>query len=314
MVKVGILGAQTPEAGEIVRILIHHPETEIATLHAPLLLGRNITTVHHGFIGETPLNFTDKIIPDELDLLIVTEKSDLSDKIISMYSELSDLKYVLLDPKFLPDQLNLDTDEVEIGVSEINRKALVRTGRIAWVPSPAIVPSLIALAPLAGYLLLNSDINIDVTLPEDILSSINIEEQLSYLKDALLKIQSSFSGSINLNIIPVKNQERIGLTQISMRNSLSLEEIEKIYDQVYDDHNFTFLSGLSIRPVEVEGTHKSVINVAKPDAENLEITIIADPRLRGGAGDAVHALNLFFGLHEKTGLNLKPSRFFPDKT
>ncbi len=40
-----------------------------------------------------------------------------------------------------------------------------------------------------------------------------------------------------------------------------------------------------------------------------EITSVIDNLLKGGAGNAVHCMNLLFGLSEKTGLALKGSAF-----
>ena len=59
----------------------------------------------------------------------------------------------------------------------------------------------------------------------------------------------------------------------------------------------------------MEGTQKSVVSFNKPGAGLLEIVCVADCRLRGGAGDAVHAMNLLFSLHEKVGLQLKSAAY-----
>ena len=92
--------------------------------------------------------------------------------------------------------------------------------------------------------------------------------------------------------------------------SLSLEEIEKIYEGIYDDHNFTFIthsSTISIK--EVEGNQKCIITLSKPTADKILISAIWDGRMRGGAGDGVHIMNLMKGLYEKTGLSLKTSSY-----
>ena len=51
MIKVGIIGADTPDAGEMLRLLIHHPEVEIHSLYAPAWAGRMVASRHHGFMG-----------------------------------------------------------------------------------------------------------------------------------------------------------------------------------------------------------------------------------------------------------------------
>ena len=123
------------------------------------------------------------------------------------------------------------------------------------------------------------------------------------------KRQSSFNQIIDLQVSPSKSIRQT-TTTIMVNNTLPLEEIEKIFDSTYDDHNFTFLSRAKTSPIEVEGTQKVVISLDKPTEDYLKINIVSDGRLRGGAGDVVHVMNLFYGLHEKTGLNLKASNYF----
>lgn len=305
MVKVGIIGAESPLAGEIIRILVNHPETEIMGLHAPSLFGHNVTSIHHGLIGEQSLIFTDKIILEDLSFLILIGNSELGNSILSQLSYWENLKIVIVND--LTDRSKLDF--FEIGLSEVNRKALVRGAQYAYIPSPVIVPALIALFPIANYLLLNSDIQINIQLPSDISENLDEEKEAKKIEDLLKNIQVSYNGKVNLKINSDHQSERAATTLITFNNNLSISEVEKIFESIYDDHNFTFITRNLVNVNEVEGTQKVVLQINKPSLETLEIKIVSDARMRGGAGDVVHVLNLFFGLHEKTGLNLKPSRF-----
>lgn len=304
MVKIGILDADDPLGGELVRILVNHPEVEIDSLYAPLLMGRSVASFHHGLIGETPLNFSDKLNPEELDLLVILNNNEMSSRILSRIDNWEGLKVIAKDKEAFSGFSN----EVEKGLSEINRKALVRGARFSHILSPAIVPALIVLSPLGDYMLLNSDIEIEVSLPQDMIQNSNIDSLNEELKELLKQRQPSFSGDVSLKIVP-SSSLRGAETFIRINNSLPLEEIEKIYDSLYDDHNFTFLSRTEVGTSEVEGTQKVVLTLEKPDPEHLTIHAVSDARMRGGAGDIVHVLNLFFGLHEKTGLSLKSSVF-----
>lgn len=301
MIKVGIIGADSDLSGEIIRILINHPETEMTALMSPINSGRSISSIHHGLIGETDLRFCDKINLEELDFLIVPNSSELPDTVINKLEQTEELKIVSLSNRNLPKN-------AELGISELKRKELVRGAKTAYVPSPTTVSSLIALGPLASFLLLNSNIEIISILPND-LTSLDVKEISAEIKKQLQKRQASFNGEINVKIEIGKNGEREAKTLIALNNSLPIEEIEKIFDQLYDDHNFTFITRKGIDSKEVEGTQKTLLKLQKPSPESLMIEIFYDPRMRGGAGDIVHVLNLFFGLHEKTGLSLKSSRF-----
>lgn len=306
MVKLGILDADTPLAGEIIRILIKHPETELVSLTAPGNMGRSVSSIHHGLIGEENLNFTDKLNLEELDLLIIMQASEMAQSIIDKFYQFENLHLIIFDKEY-PGKI--DEENFEFGLSEINRKALVRGATAAVILSPAVVSSLITLVPLAHFLLLNSDIDIHVILPEDLALSFDEIKEGKKIENILKRYQASFNGKINLKIQADHQNDRVLKTIIKFENSLPKDEIEKIYEDIYDDHNFSFLSRNKLTSKEVEGTQKTIINIEKPDSDTLVIESVSDSRLRGGAGDVVHVLNLFFGLHEKTGLNLKPSRF-----
>ena len=306
MVKIGIIGADSPVAGEILRILIHHPEVEVLSLYAPSLLGRNVSSAHHGFIGENIVNFSDKIDPNDLDLIILSENSSLTNNLVSSLADNNDLKLISLSKDWLS---NSSFENIEIGLSEINRKALVRGARVAYIPSAIVVATLVPLIPLANYLLLNSDINVELDLPKDLISEVDLKKEQEEIEHQLTQSQKSFKDSIILSVKENVNSDRTLIATLSLKNSLSIDELDKIYEGIYDDHNFTFIANNEIIPEEVEGTHKTVITLDKPDQDTLTIKVMADARMRGGAGDVVHVLNLFFGLHEKTGLTLKPSRF-----
>lgn len=301
MVKVGIYGAETPLAGEIIRLLINHPETELVCLYSPELNGRNISSIHHGFIGETSRFFTDKINLKDLDYLIVLKSDEITEKILNYQPEDNNLKILLYS-----DKLNKG---FEIGISEINRKALVRGADKAAVPSPLIVPILISLIPLANYMLLNSDIDIETQLPSDISEILEETKQIVLIENLLKDKQPSFNGKVKLKIQSDHINDRTQVSEINIPSSLPIDEILKIYDDIYDDHNFTFTTLSDISTADVEGTQKVIINISKPGSDTLSLKIISDSRMRGGAGDAVHIMNLFFGLHEKTGLHLKSSRY-----
>lgn len=305
MVKAAIFQADTPIAGELIRILINHPEVELKKLYAPAHAGINVANFHHGLIGEIPLKFSDNLIEDSFDLVLITDTSDQNLELLKNLKRDSQLKIIALGKNIFTDA---DFPDSQIGVSEINRKALVRGAEIAYIPSPVVVVALIALIPLANFLLLNSDIDIAVNLPEDILKKMNLAEDTLELINQIKLRQASFNANINLEVSQTSSPRAMSMV-INLKNSLSIEEIENIYNGIYDDHNFSFVSSFPVSSKEVEGTQKTVMYMEKPQPDSLKISISVDPRMRGGAGDLVHILNLFFGLHEKTGLTLKSSVF-----
>lgn len=312
MVKTGIVGANSPQAGELIRILINHPDIELACLYAPGFSGRSASSVHPGLIGENVGNFSDKLILDEIDLLFIAENAILSPQQMSQIDESPELKVIFMDGSDINRQPT-STDSRQLpttGLSEINRKGLVRGATHAQLLNPIVATTLISLFPLAKYMLLNSRLQINVTIPQFTIDEFGERSKLAEkIRQLICQYYPGFSNDILIDIASESNEKR-GLTVVTELDcNLSLEEIEKIYESIYDDHNFTFTTFSPVTTDEVVGTQKCVISLSKPDSSKLNVKAVADIRMRGGAGDAVHVMNLLLGLHEKTGLTLKTSNF-----
>ena len=69
MIKVGIIGGMSKTAGELIRLLINHPDVEIRFVYSEQNVGNEVTSVHGGLYGETELCLTDELPLDEVDVL-----------------------------------------------------------------------------------------------------------------------------------------------------------------------------------------------------------------------------------------------------
>lgn len=303
MIKVGIIGARHEDAGELLRILVHHPETEIMTLHAPSVAGRSVAACHHGFIGEKIVNFTDSIDPSTLDVLFVAEDSELSDEIIRRVEEWPELHIIDMSSQRLH---HLEAAGFEYGLSEINRKPLVRGARLAVVPSAAAALAMISLHPLALNQLIESEIEISVAAPSDVADSIDAKSVADEVAQMLTRTQTDFKGNVSVRVISSDMGRTMRVLSL-LKSPLSIEEVDNLFDGVYDDHHFVFTSLSHVDNREVEGTQKCIVSFDKPGAGLLGLEAVGDCHMRGGAGDATHVMNLFFALDEKVGLTLKPS-------
>ena len=78
-----------------------------------------------------------------------------------------------------------------------------------------------------------------------------------------------------------------------------------MYQEYYDDHSFTHIVDKNLDLKQVVGTNKCLLHLEK-HGDKLLITSIIDNLLKGASGQAVHNMNLLFGLEEKVGLHLKP--------
>ena len=71
MIKIGILGGAGSTAGELIRLLLNHPEAEIVFVHSESNAGNKLTDVHEGLYGDTDLAFTDQMPLGEADVLFL---------------------------------------------------------------------------------------------------------------------------------------------------------------------------------------------------------------------------------------------------
>ena len=63
--KIGILGAAGYTGGELIRLLINHPEAEIVFANSESNAGNLVSDVHEGLMGETDLRFTSEMPFDQ---------------------------------------------------------------------------------------------------------------------------------------------------------------------------------------------------------------------------------------------------------
>ena len=70
MIRIGILGGAGYTAGELIRLLINHPQAEIKFVNSESNAGNLLTDVHEGLYGETTMRFTSEMPFDEVDVAI----------------------------------------------------------------------------------------------------------------------------------------------------------------------------------------------------------------------------------------------------
>lgn len=318
MIKVAITGADSPDAGELIRILVNHPDVEITSLVAPGHEGKQIQLHHHGLLGEEKQYFTSSLRPEQSDILFIADKKVKRSDILRLRETYPDLKLISLNHPENDIDLIAVQEEKEDGdeedafrwseplfaLPEINRKALVRGAKTAFIPTPISSLTLVALYPLATHLLLSGDITLNISAPEDLVSKEMINQSIGEITETLHEVQRSFNGNINVNILPPSSKRGVELT-MELPSSLDLEHLMRTYE-MYDDHNFSYAVTTPVTLDDVKGTEKVIISLSLSKDGRLQLHSVSDGRLRGNAGEAVHVMNLMFGLHEKTGLYLKP--------
>lgn len=308
MIRVGIYGADSDLAGELIRILLQHPEIELVSAYSPNLAGEPLNNRHFGLIGTTEIVFSDVLDISSLDALFVFPSASLP---FYGHEIPEGLKLIVVEDFALPDTSRSHFGNIEVvtGLSEMYRKPLVRGARVAGVYPAAVNVSLIALYPPALHLLLNGEVKVIVSLPRLSTQGLPDEFVKEVIDKRIHEAQLSFDSLKSLEINTADSSRGI-IVEIEFPSTLSTEELKKVYENIYDDHNFTFLSEVVPDVREVIGTQNCIIYPRNPSGKLVQITAVADGILRGGPGDAVHAMNLMFGLFEKTGLTLPASEAY----
>lgn len=322
MIKAGIIGGAGYTAGELLRLLLNHPETEIVFVNSTSNAGNKLSDVHAGLLGETDIVFTDQLPLDAIDLLFFCTAHGDSKKFLDSHEVPATLKIIDLSTDY---RMEREDHDFVYGLPELNKERILKATRIA---NPGCFATAIQLGvlPLAKHLMLNTELHVNAitgstgagvkpsTTTHFSWRNDNISiykpfthQHLGEISQSLVQLQKSFNSEINF--IPVRGNFSRGIfvtTYIDCK--ISLDEIKRIYDEFYAEHPFTFVSDRSIDLKQVVNTNKCLIHLEK-HGNKLLITSVIDNLLKGASGQAVHNMNLLFGLEETVGLHLKSSAF-----
>lgn len=322
MIKAGIIGGAGYTAGELIRLLINHPETEIVFIHSKSNAGNRITDVHEGLYGETDLIFTDQLQLDEINILFFCTAHGDTKKFIDSHNLPEELKIIDLSMDY---RIESDEHDFIYGLPELNRRATCTAKHVA---NPGCFATCIELGllPLAKHLMLDNDITINAITgstgagvkPQATSHFSWRDNNMSVYKpfehqhlpeiiQSIKHLQQNFNADISF--IPYRGNFPRGIfTTILIKSKVSLEEISHLYEEYYEEDSFVHIVDKNIDLKQVVNTNKCLIHLEKHGDKLLIISCI-DNLLKGASGQAVHNMNLMFNLEETIGLRLKPSAF-----
>lgn len=318
--KIGIIGGAGYTAGELLRLLINHPEAEIVFVHSSSNAGRPISEIHEGLIGDTDLNFSEDYDLNSIDVLFLCQGHGFSRKFWEENERPIGLKVVDLAQDYRDE-----SEGYVYGLPEAKRDRIKDASLIA---NPGCFATAIqtALLPLAAAGKLNGEIHITgitgstgagvkpgatthFSWRTDNLSVYKAFEHqhLAEIRQTLSQLQPGFDSEISF--IPVRGDFARGIFAMTyIDTDLSLEEAVSIYKKFYADAAFTHVSDRPVDLKQVINTNKAVISLEKHGSKLLIISAI-DNLLKGASGQAVQNFNLICGFPEDCGLRLKPSAF-----
>lgn len=341
-IKVGIVGGAGYTGGELIRLMIHHPNAEISFVHSKSNSGNPLYKVHHDLVGETGILFTGELSND-IDVLFLCTghgeaKKFLESNNIPGHIKVIDLSndFRLSSNAFFHSAISMDREETltryfVYGLPELNKEQIRSAQNIAN-PGCFATAIQLGLLPLAKAGLLNEIYTTGITGSTGAGQSLaatshfswranNIQpyktlthQHLGEIYQSLHQLQNSFPGSPsgdggNLSFVPWRGDFTRGIfVSSTLRCELTLAEIKSLYKEFYSGHHFTMVSDDAIFLKQVVNTNKCVIQLEKTGTK-LVVHSTLDNLLKGASGQAVQNMNLMFGLDETAGLHLKAVGF-----
>ncbi|MBO4942584.1 MAG: N-acetyl-gamma-glutamyl-phosphate reductase [Muribaculaceae bacterium] len=322
MIKIGIIGGAGYTAGELLRLLINHPEVEIVFVHSTSNALKPVTDVHQGLLGETDLCFSDSHPLEEADLLFMCGAHGQSRKFWDENERPEHLKVIDLAQDYRDE-----SDNYVYGLPELNSERIAKARSVAnpGCFATAIQLSLLPLAykgllPHAGDICITAitgstgagvkpGATTHFSWRNDNLSVYKAftHQHLTEIGATLEKLQPGHSAAINF--VPVRGDFARGIFAITHLDCpLGEEDAIALYKDFYRNAPFTVVSDRPVDLKQAVNTNKAIINLEK-HGDKLLITCAEDNLLKGASGQAVENMNIMFGLDRRTGLRLKPSAF-----
>ncbi len=327
MVQVGIIGGAGYTAGELMRILLRHPQVKINYVHSNSHAGKAVCSVHNDLYGDTNMVFTNEL--GEADVVFLCLGHEKSCEFLNLNQLPGNPKIIDLSQDFRINPFYQDKNDncwdFVYGLPECNR---VQIQKANYIANPGCFATAIELAllPLAKAGLLTAPVHINgitgstgagqaptaTTHFSWRSNNISIYKPFTHqhLKEVRKTLEITAGGNISpLMFLPLRGDFARGIFASAYTSTnLDANELTDLYKKYYADAAFTFVCEHEISLKEIVNTNKCFIRVEKYDGQVL-ITSIIDNLVKGASGQAVQNMNLMFGLNEKEGLNLKSIGF-----
>lgn len=317
-IKAGIVGGAGYTGGEMIRVLLNHPDVTIAYIHSRSNAGNPLYAVHADLLGETELTFTGELSND-IDVMFLCLGHGEAKKFLAENEIAPTVKVIDLSQDFRLGETS-NGREFVYGLPELQREKIATANNIAN-PGCFATAIQLGLLPLAKAGLLNEVHTTGITGSTGAGQSLQstshftwrannvstykvlTHQHLKEIRRSLQLLQPSFGGEINF--VPVRGDYPRGIWITSyLQSDLTLEEAQQLYKDYYAGHPFTHVSEKQIDLKQVVNTNKCLIQLEKT-GNKLVIHSIEDNLLKGASGQAVQNMNIMCGLDETAGLKLK---------
>lgn len=323
-IKVGIIGGAGYTGGELIRLLINHPSTELTYIHSKSNAGKELHSVHQDLVGETNIKFSHEM-NDDIDVLFLCVGHGDSKKFLEENVVPNHIKIISLSQDFrLKGNSTIGDRDFVYGLPEIKREEIRKAQNIA---NPGCFATAIELGllPLANLNLLEDVYTTGITGSTGAGQSMSPSSHFSWRSNnvqAYKTLTHQHLGEINeslhfvsgkktpsIHFVPWRGDFTRGIFITSqLKCAETLPEMYHAFEEFYKGHPFVKMSREPIFLKQIVNTNNCFINLEQA-GDILVIHSVIDNLLKGASGQAVQNMNLLFGLDETEGLKLKANYF-----
>ena len=323
-IKVGIVGGSGYTGGELIRLLINHPNVDISFINSKTYTGKKVVDIHKDLIGELEMKFIGKIKDcDVMFLCLGHNKSEefLRKTFINRKTKIIDLSQdYRLEKSFIGDDEKRD---FIYGLPELYKNE-IKTAKNISNPGCFATAIEISLIPSIEKKYIHGEVHTNAitgstgagVVPSKTthfswrnnnVSNYNVFNH-RHLNEIYLHL-NQICNEVKINFIPIRGNFSRGIFCTSyFKSDVTVEEINEVYKIYYKNHPFVHISENEISLKEVINTNKCILHLSKVN-DKILITSIIDNLIKGASGQAIQNMNLMSGFEEKPGLKLKSSIF-----
>lgn len=322
MIKIGILGAAGYTGGELIRLLLNHPEAEIVFANSESNAGNLVADVHEGLLGDTDLRFTSEMPFEKVDVVFFCFGHGKSEQFLREHTIPAHVKIIDLAQDF---RLAAPDNDYVYGLPEINRERIAAAQHVA---NPGCFATCIQLGllPAAKLGIVTGDIAVNAITGSTgagqkpgatthfswrnnnmSIYKAFCHQHVPEICQSLKQVQGELDAEIDF--IPYRGDFARGIfaTEV-VKTDMPKEQIVEAYKAFYKDAPFTHYVDNAIDMKQVVNTNKALVHCDK-FGNKLLITSTIDNLLKGAVGQAVQNMNIMFGVEETMGLRLKAGAF-----
>jgi len=323
-INIGIVGGAGYTGGELLRVLINHPNAHVRFVHSSSNAGEFISKVHTDLISDTDLKFANEITQN-IDVLFLCVGHGDARKFLTENEINESVKIIDLSQDFrLSHAATFGERTFVYGLPELKKEAIKKANNIAN-PGCFATAIQLSLLPLAAKDLLNEVFTTGITgstgagqglattshfswRANNIQAYKTLQHQhIHEIGENLANLQGNQNAQINF--VPWRGDFTRGIFVSSICTlTMPIESVYELYYNYYTTHPFTHITENNIDLKQVVNTNKCFIHLEK-QGNKLAIHAVLDNLLKGAVGQAIQNMNLLFSIAETTGLSLKANYF-----